>query len=345
MIADAGTRILSGSDVERLLDMDSCIDAVSHAFALHAAGASLKPATLAIEAAPGTVHVKAAGLLIGERRFIVAKTNVNIPGNPERRGLPTIQGVLVLCDADSGFPLAVMDSIAITTRRTAAATAVAARYLAREDAGEATVYGCGEQAFSQIEALSRVRPVQRVHLFDRDAGRAEAAARLVNERLGILAAATRDPVGSMARSRLCVTCTTSTKAILFRGDVQPGTFVAAVGADNPHKHELAPGLMAAATVVVDLLESCAANGDLHHAIAAGVMSRDDVHAELADLVAGQIAGRTSPDEITVFDSTGTALQDVAAAVMAYDRSVAAGAGLTVLMRANGQEHAELRADP
>jgi len=144
-MTEVRTRVLSGADVDRLLEMDACIAAVSRAFALHAAGESLKHATLAIDVPPGTAHVKAAGLVIDKRRFIVAKTNVNIPGNPERRGLPTIQGVLVLCDADSGAPLAVMDSGVVTTRRTAAATAVAARYLAREDADEVTVYGCGEQ--------------------------------------------------------------------------------------------------------------------------------------------------------------------------------------------------------
>jgi len=160
-------------------------------------------------------------------------------------------------------------------------------------------------------------------------------ARRVADQLGVAARATRDPVDALTRSRLCVTCTTSDQAILFRADVQPGTFVAAVGADNPHKQELDPNLMAAATVVVDLLESCAANGDLHHAIEAGVMSRDDVHAGLADLVAGRAAGRTSPDEITVFDSTGTALQDVAAAVIAYERAVATGAGLSVALGGSG----------
>jgi len=320
------TRVISGRDVNALLDMDASIDAVARAFALHAAGQSLRPCSLAIEVPPGMAHVKAAGLMIDGRRCIAVKTNVNIPGNREERGLPTIQGVLVLCDADSGLPLAVMDSISVTTRRTAAATAVAARYLAHEDASVVTVYGCGEQCFAQIDALAHVRPIRRAYLFDRDHARAERMAHRVSARLAIQAVATSDPVASLAHSRLCVTCTTSTRAILHHGDVRPGTFVAAVGADNPHKQELDPDLMADSTVVVDLLESCAANGDLHHAIAAGAMTRDDVHAELTDLVAGRTTGRTTTDEITVFDSTGTALQDVAAAMVVYQRALTADIG-------------------
>ena len=329
------TRILRATDVDAVLDMDACIESVGRAFALHAAGASLKPATLAIEAPPGTAHVKAAGLAIDGRRFIATKTNVNIPGNLDRCGLPTIQGALILCDADNGFPLAVMDSIVVTTRRTAAATAVAAGYLARHDADTVTVYGCGEQCFAQIQALSRVRSLRRVHLFDVVPERAEAMARRVSEQLGVAVTPARDPRSTLARSTLCVTCTTSTAPILFRADVHPGTFVAAVGADNPHKQELDPALMAGAAVFVDLLESCAANGDLHHAIDAGVMARSDVRADLADLVSRKAPGRRSDDEITIFDSTGTALQDVAAAVVVYERAVAAGIGLEVDLGGHG----------
>jgi alanine dehydrogenase len=104
--------------------------------------------------------------------------------------------------------------------------------------------------------------------------------------------------------------------------VSPGTFVAGVGADSENKHELAPALLARSTVVVDVLDQCARIGDLHHAIDAGAMTRDDVHAELADVVSGRRSGRHSADEITVFDSTGTALEDVAAAAMLYERAVA-----------------------
>jgi ornithine cyclodeaminase/alanine dehydrogenase-like protein (mu-crystallin family) len=134
-------------------------------------------------------------------------------------------------------------------------------------------------------------------------------------------------------SDVCVTCTTARRAFLGRGDIRPGTFLAAVGADNEDKQELEADLLAASTVVADILEQSATIGDLHHAIANGLMTKAKVHAELGDIVAGRKAGRRSADEIIVFDSTGTALQDVAVGALVYERALAAGAGIQVLFGA------------
>jgi alanine dehydrogenase len=132
-----------------------------------------------------------------------------------------------------------------------------------------------------------------------------------------------------AHSDVVVTCTPSRRPLLLAEHVRPGTFVAAVGADSADKQELEPRLMAAGVVVADILEQCAAIGDLHHAITAGVLTKDTVHAELADVVVGRKPGRRSADEITIFDSTGTALQDVAAAAVVYEEATERGIGLRV----------------
>src|SRR5262249_14834692 len=132
---------------------------------------------------------------------------------------------------------------------------------------------------------------------------------------------------------VCVTCTTSHRAFIHKAAVVPGTFIAAVGADNPEKQELEPSLLAAGTLVVDILEQCAEIGELHHALAAGILTRGGVHAELADVVAGRRPGRTREDEITIFDSSGTALQDVAAAVAVYEKASAGGRGTAVKLDA------------
>lgn len=330
------TLVFDESDVDALLDDDSCIEAVETAFRLHAEGRSLPPASLGVPARQGGFHVKAAGLEIDGRLYFAAKSNGNFPGNPDRCGLPTIQGVIVLCDAGNGLALAVMGSGTVTSRRTAAATAVAARYLARRDANEATLIGCGEQGFAQLRALVRVLPLARVHLVDVSQERAAALGRRCAADLGLDARVASDAASALRTSQVCVTCTTSTQPVVWRDQVRPGTFVAAVGADNPDKQELDPALMAAGRVVVDLLESCAAGGDLHHAIDAGVIRRADVHAELSDVVSRRKPGRTSDDEITIFDSTGTALQDVAAAVVVYRRGLAArrGHGIEFASRAS-----------
>ena len=326
----AETRILTRRDVQALLGWDECIAAVAEAFRLHAQGRSLAPGVLGVRAPQGGFHIKVAGLELG-RRYFAAKTNANFPDNPRRHGLPAIQGVVVLCDADDGRPLAVMDSIEVTIRRTAAASAVAARYLARPDARAATICGCGSQGRAQLRALARVLPLERAWAFDADADTARAYAADMSAELGIEVAPVASPAARLAVSDVCVTCTPSRKAYLMREDVRPGTFVAAVGADSADKQELDPQLMAAGVVVTDVLEQCAAIGDLHHALEAGAMSRDDVHAELAELVAGQKAGRRSSEEITIFDSTGTALQDVAAAALVYEKALAGGAGLGVAL--------------
>jgi ornithine cyclodeaminase/alanine dehydrogenase-like protein (mu-crystallin family) len=132
-------------------------------------------------------------------------------------------------------------------------------------------------------------------------------------------------------SDVCVTCTPSRQAFLLREHVGPGTFVAGVGADSRGKHELDPRLLAAASVVVDVLDQCATDGDLQHALAAGLMTRESVYAELGDVLTGRKPGRRSAEEITVFDSTGTALEDVAAAVLVYERALATGAGLRIAL--------------
>jgi len=326
------TLVLTRSDVQALLGYDDCIAAVEAAFRLHAEGRSLAPGVLTVGAREGVFHVKAAGLDLG-RLYFAAKTNANFSENPRRHGLPAIQGVIVLCDAEDGRALAVMDSIEVTIRRTAAATAVAARYLARADARSVTICGCGNQGRAQLRALARVRPLERAFAFDADAAAARAYAEEMSAELGFEVAPVSSPAAGLAESDVCVTCTPSRQAFLMRGQVRPGTFVAAVGADSADKQELDPHLMAAAVVVTDVLEQCAAIGDLHHALEAGVMSRDKVHAELADLVTGGKEGRRSPEEITIFDSTGTALQDVAAAAIVYEKALASGARLPVALGA------------
>ncbi len=138
---------------------------------------------------------------------------------------------------------------------------------------------------------------------------------------------------ALATSDLCVTCTPSRAAFLRRDDVAPGTFVAAVGADDADKHEVEPALLAVSTIVVDSREQCARIGDLHHALAVGVVTPEAVHAELGEVVAGRRPGRRAPDEIVIFDSTGTALQDVAAAAAVYEKAVRAGRGAAVSLGA------------
>ena len=320
--------VLSRRDVLATLTLADCVDAVERAFRLHAEGRTFGPGVLGVEAGDGSFHVKAAGLA-GEPRYFAAKTNANYPDNPRRFGLPTIQGTVVLSDATTGAPLAIMDSASITALRTGAATAVAAKLLARRDARRATVVGCGVQGEIQLAAVAAARALARAGVFDAEPARADALAARAGDALGIPVEAASDLGAALRASDLCVTCTNARAPFVAAGDVAPGTFIAAVGADNRGKQELDPALVASATVVVDSLEQCAEIGEIQHALAAGLMTREQVHGELADLVAGRRPGRTRDDEITIFDSSGVALEDVAAAVVVYERARALGRGTEV----------------
>jgi ornithine cyclodeaminase/alanine dehydrogenase-like protein (mu-crystallin family) len=321
-------RLLTRTDVERVLDIRSCIQAVSDAFRWRAEGRAAPSGVLGVHVAGGGFHAKAAMLELS-RPYFVAKINANFPANPATRGLPTIQGVLVLFDATDGVPLAVMDSMAITTLRTAAASAVAASHLARTDASVAAFVGCGVQARAHLAALLEVRPIERAAAFDLDRSKAEAFAAEMSALHTLRVDVAGDVAAAVRSSPMVVTSTSATKAYLGIRHIAPGTFVAAVGADNEHKHEIEPALMRAAAVVVDDLEQCATIGDLHHAIASGVLTRDEVRATLGEVIAGLKRGRVADDEIVAFDSTGVAIEDVAAAALAYERAISEGSGLTV----------------
>jgi len=322
-------RILSRREVLELLSLPECIEAVECALCLHAEGRTLGPGVLGVPGARGGFHIKAAGLLLGPRGYFAAKTNANFPDNPQRFGVPAIRGTVVLADAEAGEPLALMDSASVTALRTGAATAVAAKHLARPDSRSATVVGCGAQGALQLAAIATVLPVKHVSVFDTDPEQAERLATRAQADLGIRISATTDLRAALRESDVCVTCTPSRHPFVFRDDVAPGTFIAAVGADNRGKQELEAALVASSTLVVDVLEQCAEIGELQHALAAGLMTRDGVHAELADVVSGRRPGRTRDDEITIFDSSGTALQDVAAAILVYEKALVSGIGTEV----------------
>ena len=325
----SATLVLTRGDVRRLLAPAECIEAVEWAFRLHAEGRTFGTGLLGAHVPGGGFHTKTAGIARGARAYFAAKTNANFPDNPRLRGLPTIQGVIALFDAGSGELLALLDSIEVTSLRTAAATAVAAKYLARDDASTVTICGCGEQGRSHLRALSQVRPLRSAFAFDVDGERAARYAADMRAELGLDVRPAGELRPATLASDIVVTCTPARRHFLGAADVRPGTFVAAVGADNPAKQEIDPALLAASTVVTDVTEQCAAIGDLHHAIEAGVMRRDDVRAELAEVVVGRIGGRRTPDEVIVFDSTGTAIQDVAAAALVYERAASTGACVAV----------------
>ena len=322
------TLILRREDIAGTMALADYIEAVELAFGQLADGGMSVPPVVHVPAAGGAFHVKSAGFASGPP-YLAVKVNGNFPGNPAATGLPTIQGAILLCDSRNGSLLAVVDSAEVTAMRTGAATAVAAKYLARQNSETATVIGCGIQGRVQLLSLAEVLPLKMVRVFDLDRRRADAFAGLMRDETGLEVLPVDDFANATRASDVIVTCTSSRRAFLTGEHIAPGTFIAAVGADNHDKQELAPELLAGSRVVVDVLDQCAGIGELHHALEAEIMTRSDVAAELGAVVAGTAKVEFGPDDVVVFDSTGSAIQDVASAGIIYERAKAGGGALSV----------------
>ena len=314
--------LLNRSTIAALLRPEDYLTAVEGAFRAHGRGESLATGLLHIDSGGGEFHIKASGLPL-RRTYVGVKVNGAFWQN-RARGFPYVHGGLLLFDGETGIPLALMDSVEITVQRTAAATAVAARHLARADSRVVTICGTGTQGRAQLRFLARVLQVERVQAFGRRLEQTERYCEEMTAELGLAMVPVDDLARAARQSDVIITCTPAQAPLLGLDDVSPGTFVAAVGSDNPSKQELEPALLAGSIVVADIVAQCARVGELHHAIDAGLMRQADVHAELGEIVAGRKPGRTADSDVIVFDSTGTALQDVAAAAVAYERATIAG---------------------
>jgi len=325
MLSDE-TLLLTGNNVIDLLNLGECMVAIENAFKLYAEGKALPPKVLGLHVENGGFHIK-AGVLYLERNYFVAKINSNFTDNRKRYGLPLIQGVIAVYDGENGKLLALMDSIEITIIRTGAATGIAANYLAKQNAKTATICGCGNQGRVSLKAIMNVRPLEKVFAFDIDKEQAARFAKELSNELAMLIIAVDDFKNAVKQTDICVTCTPSAKPFLGPADIRPGTFIAAVGADSEHKQELYPELLASSKLIVDLIEQAATIGELHHALEAKLITTDAVHAELGEIIAGKKPGRVTEEEIIIFDSTGTALQDVAAVAIVYERALTSGVGM------------------
>jgi alanine dehydrogenase len=317
-LEDDSLLLLTRKEIQSLLSFPDYVEAVRDGFRLHALRQSLPPVLAHVDCPSGEFHIKAGGLL--DPKVFAVKINGAFFDNP-RHNLPSIQGMILLASAENGSPLALMDSVEITVQRTAAATAVAAEQLALRDSYVCTLCGTGNQAGAQLKAILYRFPIKQVYVWSRRADRASAFANKMQAELGIDVTPSEDLSGSLRKSTICVTCTSSKQAFLPAEAIPSGMFIAAVGADSPAKQELEPQILAKAKLIADLRSQAIAVGETHHAIEAGLIGPGHICAELGELIAGLRSGREGDEEIIVFDSTGTALQDVAAAHLVYERAV------------------------
>jgi ornithine cyclodeaminase len=254
---------------------------------------------------------------------------VSIQDRNPSRALPTIHGVMILLDSDTGEPMALLEAERLTAIRTGAASGLATDLLAEPDASVAAIFGAGRQAMAQLEAVSHVRPLRHVQVHTRTPETALTFASTMSSRLGIdvVPADSRD---ALREAEIICTATTAAEPIFDPDAVRPGAHINAIGTFTPDTVEIPPELVARARVVVDQRSSCLEEaGELVHAIRRGLMDADDIHAEIGEIAAGTAKGRSSAAEITLFKSVGNAVQDLVAAAFVFERASAMGLGTTV----------------
>ncbi|TMC44521.1 MAG: ornithine cyclodeaminase family protein [Chloroflexi bacterium] len=323
--------VLSRSEVERLLDLDRLRDAVAKAMADLSAGRASMPPRIAALVAERDALLAAMPAYLPSSHALTTKLVSLFPRNTDR---PTHQAVIVVFDAESGTPLALIDGEAITAARTAAASALATDLLARRDAQVLALIGTGVQARAHLRAVPRVREFREVRIAGRDA---KKAAELMKDAHEVVPGAELRMTVSYAEAEdgadvICA-ATHSPEPVVRREWLSAGAHVTSVGY-NTSGREVDGATFRDALVVVEsrsatLAPPPAGSNDIAMAIAEGMMTRDHVHAELGELVSGTRPGRTDREQITLYKSVGVAVQDAAAAAMVLDAARAAGVGRTV----------------
>lgn len=324
----ADIKILSESELRRCVQLDDdAIACVEDAFRRLATENVVMPPILRLDIPENNGEVDVKTAYVPSIDSFAIKVSPGFFDNP-KLGLPSLNGLMVLFSARTGLVEAVLlDNGYLTDVRTAAAGGVAARWLAREDARTAAVIGAGAQARLQLEAAARVRALSAAFVWARDPAKAERLAEEMTGTMRIPVTAADTACDAVARADIVITATSSPTPVLLAEWLRPGQHVTAVGSDAEHKNELEPAMIAAADrYVCDRQSQCAAFGELHHAIAAGLVPAEAQFPELGQVVAGAAEGRTADNQITICDLTGTGIQDTAIATFARERAEAEGAG-------------------
>lgn len=319
---------LTRNDVENLLDMPAAIEAVAEAYRLIYLGKAELPVRANIPVAPHDGSLMSMPAYLGGNMDALGAKLISFYGtNPTRRGLPAIQGNVVLFDGRDGALLALMDAGYLTAMRTGASGGVAARYLAREKARTLTIFGSGVQAPYQVEAVLCERAIEQVHVVSRTPANAETLAVKLTEQFAVSAQATEDVNRAVEAADILVTATSAHEPLFDGSLLRPGVHISGIGSHLPYASEVDAATVRRAKVVVDQMSACLAEaGDLIRPIEDGLYDANQIHAEIGAIIAGDRPGRESDGEITFFKSVGLAAQDVAVARVVYSKAVEQGAG-------------------
>jgi alanine dehydrogenase len=322
------TLLLSRSDVQKALSMQDAVELVERGFIELGEGGVDMPQRPVIFVPE---HDGLAGFmpaLVRGMGALAIKTVTAFKGNP-KKGLPTIFGTVTLLDMETGIPLSIMDGGYLTAVRTGAASGVATRHLAKEDAHIVAIFGAGVQGATQLEAICTVRNISEVRVFDKDRAAAERFASEMSghgpipSKVGVA----DSPKDALAGADVVATATTSPSPIFDGDDLSPGVHINGVGSHAPGVRELDTKTVVRAKIVCDAVEACLAEaGDLLIPIEEGALKESDIHGGLADVILGRIPGRESNEEITLYKSVGLAFQDAVTALHTYQKAKSQGLG-------------------
>jgi ornithine cyclodeaminase/alanine dehydrogenase-like protein (mu-crystallin family) len=320
--------VLARADLERLLTPRAVIDVLADAFRLAAAGACHVPARESVPTGDdGVLLLMPAVSDAGGGDAALGVKLVSVYPSNRARGHPTVYASYVLMDGATGQPLALLEATYLTALRTAATSALAARLLARADARRVVCFGAGVQAAMQLRCLATVRRLERVTVVGRNPDRARRFASEMARELGVPVEVASSSHAAVRDADIVTCATTSTAPVLFGADLRPGVHVDLVGAFRPTDREADSEAVRRARVVVDTYAGALEEaGDVLIPLREGAIHRDDIVAELAELLTGARIGRRSDDDITLFKSVGWALEDLATARLAYARARAERVG-------------------
>ena len=315
------TLLLNQRDVGSLLSMKDVIASVEACYMAYCSGQVIQPDIVSVELPQfnGEMDIKSG--YSESTRMISVKCASGFYDNQKNSGLPNSLSTVLLFDGSTGFPLCIMDGSLITGYRTGAAGAISAKLLARKDSKTIAVLGTGEQARMQVLALKEVLDFERILVFGRSAGQLAEYKKEMELLPGISLELCDATEAAVRNSDIVITTTPSKAPVVKKEWVRPGTHIIAVGADMEGKQELDAALFAGAKIVVDNRAQCTTRGETQNPLKQGIIRPEDIHCEIGEILLGNKPGRTNDSEITIFDTTGMAVQDNVTAAAIYRRAL------------------------
>jgi len=316
------TLLINKEDVRKLLIMKEVIPAVEEAYKAFNSDQVLQPAYVSIHlpAPRGEIDFK-AGYYASNEVISMKASSGGFNNNPAAFSLPTGMGTILLFDARSCALTCIMDGSLITGFRTGAAGAVSVKVLARKNAKKITSIGTGNQARNQIRAIHEIMKIEEIHAWDSSP---EALARYkkdIEHEFGIAVIPADTKKEAVGQADILITTTRGKGPLVEAGWVKAGTHIVAIGTDQPGKQELDPEIFRNAKIVNDSIEQCIEKGETWHPLNKNIITKEDIHAEIGEILLGKKPGRENDEEITIFDSTGMAIQDNTTSNRIYENAL------------------------